>query len=645
MATTANILVLLKFFASKQNSPLVDFFEFCDYLKKYSEHHAGEQPSLQVYVERTADALQKELDKYSETKQIVQTEGTDGKKLIFVVPYLVEKTAERYKDIAVNPSIPFPSEADLPKSTPGSIIKKEAASELLAKLIPAAPVEQERQLYGLVLPQDAPTILLPPGVSAVSLIETSILKLQTFLKKENRQDYFLKKLTMSNPGKELTVKNFFNGFVDRPDHSIEILKDTTDNFYLWHQMCHFIRQDYGKVNDLTQEDLSTLQSVYLIEIASNYFKSRNQSETKKNNALKSLENNLGKPPYYFTFEAIRKFSDKNGVPLLGQYSEADLKAYLHEKTTDGGNHDLPELLVFKTGGEERCFILKAKVLHLIIMLCTDARTSVRDVIKTEWTAALKNFDELPEMQSQEVFERRLESEVAVQSPILHALLSSSFLPLLSYDESGSGERLTLFENGTLLPYSELLLMNRNELLTDSRILLPFWYTLPVISWIAKFFMRPPKSQRGKRFKTKAEAYREAEVENRAEDEEAARFTNNPTVSKRVAIKNVARSAEAALVPENSTLDREIETYHGMWNKLIEPTAANNLTEDVNVLIRDHVRHIIRTMKTKDFSTERIKSIAESLVKAPALQKIKEHDALEMYIRLYIIKLVKNISVV
>ena len=151
--------------------------------------------------------------------------------------------------------------------------------------------------------------------------------------------------------------------------------------------------------------------------------------------------------------------------------------------------------------------------------------------------------------------------------------------------------------------------------------------------------------RGKRAKSKAQAYREEEEEKRLEDEEAEKFTNNPTVSKRVAIKNAARDAEAALVPESSTLDREIESYHNIWNKIIEPTAANNLTEDVNVLIRDYVRKIIRTMKTKDFSTERIKSIADSLVKSPALQKIKEHDALEMYIQLYIIKLVKNISVV
>ncbi|MBQ3670562.1 MAG: hypothetical protein II921_03670 [Treponema sp.] len=645
MATTTNILVLLKFFASKQNSPLVDFFEFCDYLKKYSEHHLGEQPSLQVYLEKTEEALQKELDKYSETKQIIQNDGANGKKTIYVVQYVIEKTAEKYKDIAINPSIPFPAESDLAKNTPKSIIIKEEAADLIAKLLSTPPVENDRLLYGLILPQDAPTILLPSSVSVVSLIETSILKLQTFLKKEDRHDYFLKKLTMSNPGKELTTKNFFNGFVDRPDHGIEILKDTTDNFYLWHQMCHFIKQDYGKVKDFTQEDLSTLQSVFLIEIASNYFKSKNQTETKKVNALKALEQILNKPPYYFTFEAITKFSDKNGVPLLGQYSEDDLKAYLHEKTTDGSNHELPELLVFKTSNEERFFICKSKVLQLIIMLCTDARTSVREVIKSEWTNALKNFDILPEMQNQEAFESRLENEVAIQSPILHALLSSSFLQLLSYDTSGGGERVTLFDNGALLPYSELLLMNRNELLTDSKILLPFWYTLPVISWIARLFLRPPKSKRGKRAKSKAQAYREEEEEKRLEDEEAEKFTNNPTVSKRVAIKNAARDAEAALVPESSTLDREIESYHNIWNKIIEPTAANNLTEDVNVLIRDYVRKIIRTMKTKDFSTERIKSIADSLVKSPALQKINEHDALEMYIQLYIIKLVKNISVV
>lgn len=645
MATTTNILVLLKFFASKQNSPIVDYFEFCDYLKKYSEHHLEEQPTLQVYIGKTEEALQKELDKYSATKQIIQTVSNADKKIIFVMPYVIDMASEKYKDILITPSIPFPAENDLPKNTPKEAVVRENAADLIEKLMKNQDLN-DKTLYGLVLPHDAPTILFPASLPIVTIIEHSILKLQTFLKKEDHHDYFLKKLTISNPGKELTTKNFFNGFVDKPEHNVEILKESTDNFYLWHQLCYFIKQDYEKVKDFTQEDISTLEAVYIIEIASNYFKNKSQSESKKNNALKSLESNLGKPPYYFTFEAIQKFSDRNGVPLLGQYSEEDLKEYLHEKTTDGNSHELPELLVFKADGENRYFICRDKVLQLIIRLCTDARTSVRDVITKQWYKALKNFENLPEMHDQAAFEARLEEEVKIQFPILYSLLSSSFLSLLSYDPDGknSGEKVTLFENGELLPYSELLLMNRTELLTDSKILLPIWYTFPILSWIARLLLRKP-NKKNKKSRTAAELYREAEDKNRTADEEAEKFTNNPTVSKRVSIKNAARDAESSLVPESSTLDKEIESYLNMWNNLIDQTAANNLTEDVNSLIRDYIRGTIRTMKSKDFSASRIKSLADALVKTPSLQKIKDHDALQMYIQLYIIKIVKNISVI
>jgi len=48
------------------------------------------------------------------------------------------------------------------------------------------------------------------------------------------------------------------------------------------------------------------------------------------------------------------------------------------------------------------------------------------------------------------------------------------------------------------------------------------------------------------------------------------------------------------------------------------------------------------MKSEGFNKERIENLADTLVKTPAMQKIGEHDALMMYIQLYIIKLVKNI---
>ena len=643
MATTANINVLLKFFASRQKSGIIDYFEFCDYLKKYSQHHLEEQPVLACYLENTDSALQKELDKLIETHQIVMMTTSGDKQAIVVTGYYIEKFAERYDEIATNPTLPFPSEADLPRKTPKEIITRETAADLISKMM-ARQELNDKTLYGLILPHDSPSILLPSTVSVKTLIEDAIGKIQSMLKKEEHHDYFCKKITISNPGREMIAKNFFNAFVDKNDHSIETLSSTTDTFYLWNQLCFFIKQDYEKIKDYTQEDLSILQAVYITEIAANYFKNKAQEKAKKDSAIKTLENLLLKPPYYFTFDQIIKFTDNKGIPLLGQYSEEELKNYLHSKTQEAGIQELPELLVFKTYDEQRYFIFKSKVIQLILRLCTDARTSVQEAIKSNWTKVLRSFDFLPEMKDQAAFEDRLEREVRIQSPILSALLTASFTPLLSYETTGSDDtgKISLFVNGHLLPYSEILLIDKAKLLADAKIVLPFWYTTPFFSWIARLLLKPPKSKKKAKEKTKAQQYRDDEHEKSLEDAETALLAKNPAVSKKVALREAAREAEQSLVPESSTLDRELDSYEHLWNKLLGRETHKNLTEDVNSLIRDYMRKVLRTMKAEGFTAERIQSLADSLVKTPSLQKIGEHDALQMYIQLYMIKLVKNI---
>lgn len=643
MATTANIHVLLKFFASRQKSGIVDYFEFSDYLKKYSQHHLEEQPSLSCYIENPEQPLQLELDKLVDCKQIVMTKTTGDKQAIVVVGYYIDAFAERYKEIASNPALVFPSEADLPRKTPKEIVTKQNAAELISRLMKSQELN-DRTLYGLILPNESPSILLPSSVSVKTLIEDALCKIQNMLRKDDHHDYFLKKVTISNPGRELVAKNFFNAFVDRPDHSIDTLSSTTDTFYLWNQLCFFIKQDYEKIKDYTQEDYSILQAIYITEIAANYFKNLAQEKSKKEGALKTLEELLLRPPYYFTFDTVLKFTDNKGIPLLGQYSEAELKSYLQSKTQEAQIQQLPEMLVFKTYDGQRYFIFKSKVIQLILRLCTDARIAVQEAVKNHWSKTLKQFDVLPEMKDQAAFEDMLEREVRVQSPVLSALLEASFTPLLGYETTGSDDtgKLSLFVNGQLLPYSEILLLDRAKLLADAKILLPFWYTVPVLSWIAKALLRPPKSKRKRKGKTSAEIYHDGEKEKSKEDAAAAAFSHNPVVSKKVALREAARTAEESIVPSSSTLDRELDSYENQWNNLLGEETHKNLTEDVNSLVRDYIRKVLRTMKSEGFTAERIQSLAESLVKTPALQKIKNHDALQMYIQLYMIKLVKNL---
>ena len=78
--------------------------------------------------------------------------------------------------------------------------------------------------------------------------------------------------------------------------------------------------------------------------------------------------------------------------------------------------------------------------------------------------------------------------------------------------------------------------------------------------------------------------------------------------------------------------------------MLNKKLAMDLTEDVNSLIRDYIRKIVKTLHGSTFTMERVQNLAESLAKrTPALSKIPDQEQLIMYIELYIVKLIKNVQ--
>ena len=203
----------------------------------------------------------------------------------------------------------------------------------------------------------------------------------------------------------------------------------------------------------------------------------------------------------------------------------------------------------------------------------------------------------------------------------------------------SAEKVVLFSDGKLLPYSELLMLSRHEIVTDARILLPFWYTTPIISWFVSLFLRPSKKDAQKRQAERKRAARETKTD---EYENQTFKSTAKTGDRKKDLVNAARALEEKIIPQGSTLDRELHSYEHQWNMLINKKLAEDLTEDVNSLIRDYVRKTIRTLQGSSFTDERVRGLAESLAKTPSLQRIKDQEELTMYIQLYIIKLVKNL---
>ena len=477
------------------------------------------------------------------------------------------------------------------------------------------------------MPRDIPSILYPECVPINFLTRAATAKIRNMLKKDEYHDYFQKKLRIANPGKELASQTFYSKFLqqsDSVDHKFDL---ASDYFYFWSQLCYFIRQDFEKVKDRTSEDTNILQSVAISDIFMMYLKTKATKEQNKQQALHELQEALLRPPYFYSMDTILKLKDSKGALLYGQYNEEDLKEFLRKLTTESINSELPMLLVLKTDSGSRYFISKQKVFQLVVRLTNEAHDVIEKRITNKWFNALSNYEKLPEMKDDKLFEKLLEKEVKINSPVLHSLLNANFLTLLNYefDHNTEQNNFNIFSGGQLLPYSELLMIKNSTILSNAKTMLPFWYTIPILSWIIGFFAK----------KSKETTQKEDKQETKTDIDQTRKL------SKKEAIAQNAKEIISTLIPEGSTIDRELDSYEKQWNKLITKEAHLQLTEDVNALIRDYMRKVIKTISASTFTPERVQSLAEALVKTPNMQKIKDEDALYMYVQLFILRLVTN----
>lgn len=629
MATSSNLSSIIRFYADKQKSPFIDLNEFCAYIKKYAEHHVEEQAELVKYLGDPTNTVTAELAGLEE-KHLAAIIPNRNKKMIVSITNFSIKYANRYKEIQRNEAVPYPLESELPKKFPINAIERKQAELYITQTLAKQNIKSPL-LHIIVFSRDLPSIILPACVPMELLLETAQKKIIRVCKKDEYHDYFLKKLRSSNPSKEITIKNFFGHFIDKPQAGLMDVSEG-DDYYLWNQLCYYMRQDFEKIQDRSAEDTSVLQAIQISEIHSTYLKQKFQTNKKREEALKELKSQLGKAPFFYSMNQILKFHDQNGKLLYGQFSEDDLKNTLQNLTTDGKQNELPDLLVFKVNSGTRYYVYKKNALPLVVRLCNEAHDSIEANLVQKWYNALFNYEKLPEMTDNKKFEKCLEQQVEKNSPVLYALLNANFMTMLSLEKSDDISTVGFqpFVDGQLRPYSELLLLTSDAIMSKAKMDLPFIYSIPIISWLITLF-------RSKKKNKKSQNQTEA-VENPFEEKTEAPKKH---ISKEEALAEQAKNLTNDFIPEGSTLDRELNYLQKQWNKMITKEANFALTEDVNSLIRDYTRRVVRTLSAQSFTKDRVENLAETLVKTPNMQKIGEEKALKEYVALYILRLVSN----
>ena len=623
---------ILVSYANKNNSPYIGINSFLEFLGNYAKGLAAENPEWRKWASDNTAKFWAEISALVEDgKCELLTDTDDGR--IYVANYYPQRIQKSYQNPDEDADIPFHSEERLKITLPENQMKiLNGDSDIISYM--EEPQSEDIPILRINFADGFGSALVLASMIPRKVLEISMLKIRNYLRKGGNKEYLLRKLLPQLQGRESNLRDIFNKIVIRPGDCCRAIEEGGEfSGLFWGHFCVALKADIRKKKECLPEDIAAMQSTFIIDALNTHFKSLALKRREIELAFKSLENHLLKPPFLYTLDQICKFTTPKGILLLTQYTNDDLQAWLKKKTTESEDNTLPPLLIVRGDGGERYFVWKEKMPALCVRLLTLARVQVKDALTKHWRKLLLNYSSESAMEKNDDFEKTLMSLSSKYCPTLTTILDDPKLSLI-YDElekkdGGIPAAASIFAGGQLLPYSSLLLLRRKEFLADLKLMLPIWYSLPIISAIIAFFKNASRSKKAKKVSEKSEIA----AENILEDKDGSGE-----------ISAAAKNLEYVLVPSGHTIETYMEDLETRWTRLIDKQARKNLIEDVRSLIRDNLRRTLRVQKRFKITREIISELARGIViNTPSIASLSGRDSLIIYTELYLIKLLGNIK--
>ncbi len=634
MALEIDVYQLLKSFAARNKKTSIEYPVFAQAIQRQAKTYDQGLPLYRDLALHPDAILIPKLFQLSVDKRIsIQAVG-NRIDFIHLPESFTEVVYAEYRRMEENPDIPFPDEGSLRLSVPPEWIQAVSVESDLPSLI---EFEGDRPvpLYRIMFPEGIKPIIVLSVAIGDKLLEYAVLKIRNYLRKGTNKDFMHQRLASVFTGKESQLKESLNIIVIRPfDIVTEMRQGSSDfTFSFWAYLSSSIRKDLVGKTDPTPDDTAAWQASYLVDVYNNHYRGKSQREQERESAFKSLMVQLRKPPHMYTMDDVVEFRDGQGHPLLGKYSREELEQWMKQKTTEAVAGTMPEILAIGSVQGAGRLIAKDKFLPYLVKALKDARALVKTSITRDWREILGEFGSVLAMEDNAAFNTELERRIAVHAPLLTSILSTALAPLVYQEFRGEAtdDLDRCFGDNRVASYSVLLDLDRKRLLSDVRMLLPFWYTVPIISWFIALFKK--RSKRGSAGRAAVAPPPRLDSSGKA----GAQAVN----SRALEFSQAAREAEKRLVPKGMSLEDSLASLNSRWNTLLDPVSKANLTEDINSLVRDFLRNALRSMRPSSFTKERIEAMAATLADRPNLLQIRNHTALEEYIKLYMIKVLKR----
>jgi hypothetical protein len=626
--------ILLRY-AKKNHSPTIEVKEFIEFLEQYAKHHADEHPEWMSWSTATCVKFWEELKRLTDA-------GTCGflerGKLhyVYLPKYCATLINNAYQASFEPPEDewripPFPNEVSLRISLPEKYFTFIKIEELAKWLEQEHP---DNALFCLNFSNALGSILFPGSMACGEFLEAALVRARCYLVKGSNQEFFQQKLGIHFHGREDYSRDILSKLANTPRKVAEDIKEGGDASYLlWIFFCGEIRNDLEVKSSLSIDDSTALQSAYIIEQFNAFYNKIAQIKKDKEQAFKELLDCFTKTPYLFNLGQIIKFVGSNNLPLLGRYTQQELTDHLRELTSveEEGESYVPSLVLISDKSDKQWYILKRKLPLLCIRYLLDAQPVLKSTVVDRWEEMLLECESEEAMTDAHAFEALLWRYAYSLIPPLAMMLEYKRLFLLYTEMDKTWEGYTEFtklfnkDMGKLYPLSVLLFLKQKDLLGEAHGRLAFWYMFPFVLKIIAFF-RGQKKQRAK-------SQRPVEQSSKVVSKEGP-----------VTIKSVCSKLEAALVPEGYTPEWYLIRLYEKWSKPLKENEKQNLMEVVNALIRNRIRRNAPLYRPSQIDEDFLSETADGLIENSLSLRRLEQDSLKQYIKLYTLKLLRNMRV-
>ncbi|TVQ23592.1 MAG: hypothetical protein EA383_13650 [Spirochaetaceae bacterium] len=687
MAEKLNLTPILHACAKQSSSARLPFRYVREFVTQYANRRADEQPELSALTDDRAEGTLVESLTAMEKDGLLSLQYSGGSVIsVFFPLYFLGLIRDKYKQIENRPSVPFPDDASLESVIPADLVRPvDVTSEYVEWIQKSDEVAPE--ILRLQFPDKIPSIIVVSESVATELLSMCMQKVRLYLRSTKNASYIHHKLLSHFPTREAALSDAIRQVLTTPHDAVSTIRRPTDFTYnLWTHMCTSMIKDIRSRNELLEHDSSSAQAAYLIGYYNAYYRGLDQKQREEEFALKVVEKHLEDSRVPFTFRDVITLPDDRGNPISRKLPTDRVAETIEKRIKPGSGDSLAPLLRIRGADQVDYYVPSAHAFAHFLQHREALSDELRRYYIERCSAAFKQDRVLMSMKNDELFQKHILQEVRTRSPYLAGLLKYEILFLLAQSTKGNAdyrEDLRIIfapEKGRLQPLDVVFELDRNRIIKDAELLLPFYLGTPFLRAITRYVralfsgrVRPSDrvehdvaDERDSRSSTtssgrtstsstigddegidtdEAPPMSAVDTGMKSDTSRGTGVSSGPTRPKsagskapNAAYRQQVKDVVQEFIPDPSSIDKVLGDLHEKWNPLIAEPAKSNLREDINSLVRDFLRKMRSGFRSAPPGADRIRKMAQELSDKDSFAQIRRKESLRRYIELYMLKL-------